>query len=272
MVVYFRKYIFAICAIAVALPIVASTIYPLITGRLMASSVSGLIGEFLLFILGFLIGYRIFSKKAQDDVEQMIDLYNVSCDPKGFIARSKPIYESMTYPCNEQAAWLLGSLGQAFLDIGDIDQAKKIEEGLLKSADNAKDPSASASIISYLVPLDEKLSGAQSALTLIEKGSNKIADSTNPQDSELRRYFDSQKQIIECDVSGDAEKVIAQDSKIMSDDRYPMRVRVEYAFNAAKNANRVGDTTEEDGFLRFVIKNGGSLALVDRAKELEQKL
>lgn len=266
MLPYFKGYAIAVCAIAVALPLIASTVWPLVTGQIIASSLGGLALQFLLFFGGLLVGYRIFERRAESVVDGYLKPYNDGCNPKALLDRGHKLACAITFPCNAQAAWFMGYYGQACLDEGRTEDARTIEEGLRQSISAQKKPDQKCAIIVSLVPLAEKLSSASDALALIDEGLALISTSSSAEASAQRTYLESQRAIMGARMAGDHEKLMDLDERVASSGAYPMRLRVEYAWDAAASAFKMGSVGEESRFLGFVADHGGTLALAEQAR------
>lgn len=267
MVIYFKKYVIAICVIAVAVPVVVSTIYPMVTGQIMASTIGGLITLLLLFFISMLIAFNFFERKAEGITERYIDLYNDKCDPEAMVREAGSLAASITFPCNEEGAWFIGYYAQALLDMGKVEEAKQIDAGLRMSIQAAKKPLQKVRILVNLVQLNEKLDSLDASLELIEAGLKIVYGSTQPAAIQRRDFLLSQKKIIEARKSVDQKYIIGLDDAVKTNSFYPMRVRVEYAFDEARAYSKLGDSQQEKSNLEFVIKNGNKLALVQKAKD-----
>lgn len=266
MLPYFKRYTIYVCIIAVALPVIASTVYPLFTGQIMAASLAGMLAEIGLLFLGMVIGFGIFERRAEARTNQLLSYYDDDCDPKRLVDEGASLAEAIGFPCNESGAWYLSAYAQALLDAGQVERAEHIQEGLEASIEAAKKPEAKAGILVNLVPLVEKTGSEEEALFLITWGLELLRDKTSPAAAERRSYLNSQKAILDARRSGNAADAIRLDEAIKTNPSYPMRIRVEYAWSEAGACFRIGDVAAERANLRFVVENGGSLRLVDQAR------
>lgn len=266
MYTYFKGYTIGICVVAVALPVVTSTVWPLFTGQMMASSLGGTLLMFALFVVGMFLGWLIFSRLADHKVQKMIDAYNDDCDPDTLIREGSNIATQVAYPCNQAASWFMGYYGQALLDSGNAQLAKNILGGLRLSIDAAKNPQDKVGILVNYLPLDEKIDGMKTALEVVNEGIGYCQEAGSAQISSFFDFLKSQKKIMEDLVSGDREKAIATCEKIKSDAAYPYRLRVEYAWIEASKIYGTGDRQKEISCLGFIVKHGNKLALVAKAK------
>lgn len=272
MLLCFKRYVIAVCAIAIALPVAASTLWPLFTGQLMAASLGGLILEFLLFFAGFLIAYRIFSRRADEVADGCVALYNVDCDPKAFLAQGRALADAITFPCNGQCAWFMGYYAQACLDTGRGEEARAIEEGLRQSIASQKRPSQRCAVIIALIPLVEKLGTLDEVRSLAEQGLSLISADAGAEAAVQRQYLESQLTVTKVRQSGDLDALVKLDAKVVDSAAYPWRLRVEYAWDAASACFKLGRADEERRYLAFIEEHGGTLALAVQAKKRLQAL
>lgn len=267
MLVYFKKYVIAVCVVAVALPVAVSTLWPLVTGQLMAASLGGLGLEFALFIVGFLLGYQIFERRAERVADGFVYLYNVDCNPEAFLNHGSGLAHAITFPCNANGAWFMGYYAQACLDAGRMDEAKAIEEGLRQSIEAQKRPQQKCSVIIALIPLVEKMGTLQDVRTLIEEGLELIRQDTSAAAAPQREFLHSQLKVVEARQSQDYADLVKLDDAIVSSARYPMRIRVEFAWDGASASYRLGSVDDEERLLSFITSHGGTLALVAQAQK-----
>ncbi len=272
MLPYFKGYTIAICVIAVAFPLIASSVWPLYTGQIMASTLDGLVLLFALFIFGMMIGYAIFSKLANSKVQSMLDAYNTNCDPEKLIQQGAKLASQASYPCNQAMSWFMGYFGQALLDSENVQEAKNVLVGLRLSIDSAKKPKERAGILVNYLSLEEKMEGSASALSVIEEGLGYCSGFSDSHSIQYRDYLNSQKEILDDLVCEDVNKAIAVCEKIRTNSAYPMRLRVEYAWIEASKLYGSANKLKEISCLNFIVENGNKLAMVSRAKTMLQEL
>lgn len=267
MLIYYKKYVIIVCAIAVALPVIVSSVYPFITGQLMASTISGLVTMFLLFAAGMLIGYKIMNGVAEKKTDELLSIYNDKCDPKAFVEAGSQLASDIVFPCGEPGAWYLGYYAQALLDIGDVDGAKKIASGLRESITAQKKDEGKCAILVNLIPLESKLSGSKSTMQLVDEGLAMVSSQTSPEAQVRKKYLESQKKIFTAEVDGNYQEEATLDESVMEAGANPMRTRVEFAYKAASAYFKLGNETAERKDLQFVVDNGNELKLVEMAKQ-----
>ena len=263
----FKKYMVAICAIAVALPVIASMVWPLMTGQLISATFGGMLLQFALFFGGMLLGYWIFSARADRVVDGYVYLYDQDCNPESFISNAGSVAANVQFPCNATVAWFMGIYAQACLDAGKPEVAARIEDGLRQSLKSAKKPADACGILVNLIPLVEKTGTLSDVRSLIEEGLSQCADDPSGQAAQRRQYLQSQLEIVNARQDGNYSELIKLDEHVMSMPSFPMRIRVEYAWDAASAAFRSDDVQVEEKCLSFVLSNGGGLALVSQAKK-----
>ncbi len=267
MIAYFKKYTIFVCIIAVALPVVVSTVWPLMTGQMMASTLPGLVGMFVLFIFGLLVAYAIFEKKAEKTVDGYLAQYNDACDPEAFLDRATWLYEAMSFPCNQISSWFLGYYAQALLELGRVEEARAIGVGLRQSAYATRKPAAKAAILANLVPLAEKLDDAAVVEGIVSDGLEYCAQDGGSKTVELREFFANQQKVFAVRTTEDQAAIANMAETIRSNAAYPARIRVEYAWEEAGALYKTGDVSEERRCLAFVVEKGNKLALATRARE-----
>lgn len=267
MLPYFKKYTIAVCVMAIALPIIASTLWPLVTGQMMASTLAGLLLMFALFFVGMMIGFAIFNRKAEADTAHLLSLYNDDCDPQALIDKGASLADAITFPCNESGAWFMSYYAQALLDKGDVERATEISKGIRQSMIVAKKDSMKCMILVNLIPLEEKLSSNEDVLKLIDEGLGYCKDDPSPNMAVRRQYLDNQKKVIDSRIANDPEARAKIDESVVDAKDNPMRVRVEFAYDAAIAYYHAGDASKEKASLDFVVSNGGQLALVSQARK-----
>lgn len=267
MLPYFKRYSIYVSIMAIALPVVVSTVWPLFTGQMMATSVGGLVALFALFVLGLFSGYAVFGRKADAETERLLAAYNDRCDPQALVDEGAKLANSIPFPCDQSGSWYLGYYAQALLDLGRTEQAQAIQKGISDSAAAAKKPAAKAGILSNLLPLVEKTEGPQAAIAVADEGMDACGQLADAGAAQMRDYFESQRKVLQAELSDDASDIAKVASAIAGNDRYPRRIRVEYAWRQASAEFKLGDKEAERKCLRYVADNGGKLALAAKAKE-----
>lgn len=267
MLPYYKKYSIIACIIGVAPSVIVSTIYPMVTGSIMASTFSGLVLLLAIFVVFMVFGFNIMERVAEAHTNKLLALYNDDCDPQALVAQGQSVAYVITFPCREAGAWYLSYYAQALLDTGDTEKARLIEKGLRQSVQAAKKPQQKAGILVNLIPLVDKLDGTDEALTLIGQGLALVADDHTPAGAERRSFLESQEKIMRVRESGNAQDAAKLDEAICASDAYPMRIRVEAAWAEARAYYRMNDAAAERRSLSFVVDHGNKLVLVGKAKE-----
>lgn len=267
MLPYFKKYSIIACIIGVAPALVVSTIYPMMTGVIMASSISGLLLLLAIFAVSMVLGFNIMERRAEAETNKLLALYNDQCDPQALIAQGAQVAASVTYPCREAGAWFMSYYAQALLDAGETDQAKVVAHGIRQSMELAKKPALKAGILVNLVPLADKLEGTEAALELTGQGLELVRADAGPVADERRAFLESQEKIMRVREAGDASAAAKLDAGIRESSAYPMRIRVEAAWAEARACYKLGDVAGERTALGFVADHGNKLALVPQAKQ-----
>lgn len=267
MLPYYKKYSIIACIIGVAPSVIISTLYPLMTGTIMAASIGGLVMLFVIFALSMMIGFNSMERRAEQVTNKLLALYNDDCDPQLFLTQGASVAQNVAFPCKEAGAWFMSYYAQALLDAGEVDRARAVEKGLQESAQVAKKPQLKAGIIVNLIPLADKLDGTKDALSLIHAGLTFIQNDPTPIASERRAFLESQQKIMEVRMSGDATAAAELDEAIRKSEAYPMRIRVEAAWAEARAYFKTSNVMGERSALHFVIDHGNKLALVSQAQQ-----
>lgn len=272
MLQYFKRYQIYVCICAVILPILYSTVYPLISGEVISTSLSSLFTAVVLFVLGLSIGGNIFERKAQKEVDELVSIYNDECNPEKFLSEGKDLSEAMKMPYNQFSAWYMSYFAQAMLDSGDTTQANSIYENITESVNLAKKPMEKLAILANVIPLAEKIGGEDIALKTIDEASKQLEECRPSFVMHYRDFLDSQKKIILARSEKDYEKIAILDKSVWENDNYPKRIRVEYAWDSASASYALHNIEDEKVALQYVVDNGGTLALVGKAKGRLNKL
>ena len=267
MLPYFRRYSIYVSIIAIALPVIVSTVWPLFTGQMMAASITGMVAMFALFVLGLFAGYAVFGKRADAEAEKYLSKYNDDCDPKALVDEGAKLASSIQFPCDQSGSWFMAYYAQALLDLGEVDKAKEVLSGLRASLVAAKKPVVKVGILANLLPLEEKAEGPSAAQALVQEGIRLCGEVPGAGAAQFREFFESQQKVLEAELSGNPADIAKLSASIVGNDRYPMRIRVEYAWREASAQYKLGDLAKEKSCLEFVATHGGKLALATKAKE-----
>ncbi len=267
MLPYFKKYSILACVIGVVPGLVLTTVYPLFTGTIMASTIGGLLLLLAVFVMSMTVGVNLMERRAERETDALLALYNVDCDPQALVERGRALAANITFPCRDAGAWFMSYYAQALLDAGRTEDAKAIEQGLRQSMLAAKKPQAKVGILVNLVPLADKLDGTQAAMALIDEGLQLTAGDPTPVAAERRSFLESQQKIMQVREAGDAQAAASLDASIVGSDAYPMRIRVEAAWAQARAYFKLGDAARERSALDFVVRNGNALALVAQSRQ-----
>lgn len=267
MLPYFKRYSIYVCVIAAALPLAYSTAYPLLTGGLAASSLSGTVTMFALFVAGLLVGFGIFERKAQAKADAMLALYNDDCDPGALIEEGESLANAIKEPYNQTGSWFMGYYAQAKLDVGDAQDARDVLGSMLEAATGAKKPLDRAVILVNAVPLIEKLEGDERAFEVVQDALNACEECRELDAAQYAEFLTIQRSVLYARIDDDPAMLLELDESFWQSSRYPKRIRVEYAWDSASAAWRAGECERERLALEFVAANGGKLAMAAKAKE-----
>lgn len=272
MLPYFKKYAIISCVVAVAVPVVVSTVYVLVTGRMMAASLDGLI-MLLLLLFGTMMAMQVvFAKRVAAETSELLDLYNEQCDPAALVEKGRAVAEAITVPFNVDGSWFLTYYAQALLDLGRTDAARKILDEMAQSASRARKAPVKAGILMNEAVLATKLEGPAAALKLMDEAYELFGGSSaNPADRNIV-FVNGQRDLLRAEVEGDAQAQRAFYARAQSDGSVPMRLRVESAWKLARLSYQEGDTATERTMLQFLVDHGNKLALVTPARKQLREL
>lgn len=267
MLPFYRRYVIAVCASAVAVSIVVSTIWAFVTGRVMASTIEGLLISLAVFFATLAITGRIFNNKATEETERLFALYNDRCDPEAFVNEAADLARAARETRGELSSWVMSYYAQALLDVGKPDAARAILSEQVQSVDALKKTSDQAAVVVNMVPLAMKLEEPPVVMALIDHGIKLIGDAEDFASTERRTYLQGQRAIVEARLAGDATQLVELYERIRTSTAGPVRVRVERAWDEAQLHFRAGDVERERACLQFVADKGNKLALVKPARE-----
>ncbi len=179
----------------------------------------------------------------------------------------RAVADAITEPYDVTGAWFMTYYGQALLDAGKSDQARKVAEALRESVAAARKPQAKVGIIANAVPLVAKVDGPKAALDLVGEGLELAGgQDADPADSRVV-FLRGQQRLRQAEAAGDDAELRSFYEKSVADAAVPERLRVESAWKLARLAFRSGDAATERRMLRYVVSHGGKLALVAPARK-----
>ena len=126
MLAYYKRYAIISCVVAVAVPLAVSTAYAAVTGKIMAASLDGLIVLLLLLFGTMVLMQGVFARRVDGRTAQLLALYNDDCDPEAFVEQGRAVADAITEPYDVTGSWFMTYYGQALLDAGKADQARKV--------------------------------------------------------------------------------------------------------------------------------------------------
>lgn len=265
MLPFYRKYAILICVIAAGAYIVVSTAWSLLTGTIMAATLQGLIASFVVFFGALGISGYVMNRKATEETERLFALYNDACDPESFVEQGAEVARVAETTSGELASWYLSYYGQALLDTGRVDRARKIYNEQLERVDALKKDADRAAVIVNMVPLGCKLDDPEHVLSLIER-SIALLPGDDYASTQRRTFLEIQRDVVQARIAGDDEKLVSLYERMRSESANPLRVRVERTWDEAQACFRMGDVPREIDCLSFVVANGNKLALVAPAR------
>ncbi|WP_165055992.1 MULTISPECIES: hypothetical protein [unclassified Adlercreutzia] len=266
MLPYFKRYVIICCVAAAAVPLIASTIWPLLTGQIMAASLPGLITLLVLFFGTMAAMQRVMGMKAQVETERLFALYNEQCDPDALIDQGAPVAALVEPQCGELPSWFMSYYAQALLDAGQVERAQAVKATQLGGVASLKKPEARAAVVVNMVPLALKLDEPVDALGLIEQGEGLLEGLADDASAQRRAYLASQRELVSARCAEDPQGLLDLCEQVRANAEHPLRLRVERAWDEAQACYRLGDAARERACLEFVVEHGNKLALVTPAR------
>lgn len=267
MLAYHKKYAIISCVVAVAVPVAVSTIYAAVTGKVMAASLDGLIVLLLLLFGTMVLMQATFGRRVDEQTARLLALYNEDCGPKALVDKGRAVADAIGSPYDVTGSWFMTYYGQALLDAGDPDAARKVASEMRASVEAARKPKAKVGVIANAVPLVAKVDGPQAALDLVDQGIALAEGEGNGSSDSRLAFLRTQRRLRQAEASGDTAALRGFYEKTVADEEVPQRLRVESAWKLACLGYRTGDVAIERRMLEYVVAHGGSLALVAPAKQ-----
>ncbi len=261
-----RKYMFMATGAGLIVTAIVQTIYSLVTHQALAATLPGLALSLLLFIVVTAFAAVHFSKRANEEADSLIALYDELCDPQAFADRGKATAQAMTVPYDASSSWFMSYYAQALLDIGIVQNAREIERGMYDSVAESKKVEEQAQIVTNLVPLSLKVLGPAETLPIIQMGLDLLKQGPVLKLAPAIAFLENQQVIVQAQVDGDDEKLLRFYSSTRLNEDVPLRIRVEQAWDEARIHFKRGEAAAERSCLDFVVSHGNKLALVKAAQ------
>lgn len=262
-----RKYMFMATGAGLVVTALVQTIYSLATKQAMAATLPGLALSLALFIVVTAFAAMHFSKRANEDADSLIALYDELCDPQAFADQGKATASAMTVPYDASSSWFMSYYAQALLDLGITQNAREIERAMYESVAESKKAEEQAQIITNLVPLSLKVLGPADTLPIIAKGLDLLNAGPALKLAPAIAFLENQQVIANAQVNKDDEKLVRFYNSTRLNEEVPLRIRVEQAWDEARIHYRTGNAEAERACLEFVVAKGNKLALVQPAKD-----
>ena len=262
-----RKYMFMATGAGLVVTAVVQTIYSMITHQAMSATLPGLVLSLGLFVVVTAFAAVHFSKRATEDADAFISLYDDLCDPQSFVDQGKLLASGMTVPYTASSSWFMSYYAQALLDVGVTQNAREIERAMYDSIAETSKTEEQAQIITNLVPLSLKVLGPEETLPIIETGIDLLNQGPQLKLAPVIAYLENQRIIVDARIFGKADKLLPFYASVRADSSVPLRVRVEHTWDEARLHYQLGNVPTEKECLEYVTRFGNRLALVKAAKE-----
>ena len=262
------RYLVIASGLAIVVTAVIQGVYTALFGVAMSSTVPGMLVSVALFGAVMFGVLAHFNKKISVSVDELISLYDDSCDPQAFVVSGQALADTLSVPYDHRSSWFMSYFAQALLDLGEVQRAQRIEQNMYDSIRQSESVEVQVQIIVNLVPLITKVLGPADAVPVIQKGLELLESQEGMADApQYEAYLRSQLTIASATVNADNEMLIGYYSASRNNPAIPLRIRVEQAWEEAKIRYRTQDEQLEKECLEFVVEHGCNLALAKPAKE-----
>lgn len=267
MIIFYKNYMAVVYSVAILVSLLVMNIMVFVLGIPIAGSLGGVFLSFGVLVAATLIGTRIANNKVNEKVDGWLSAYNNDCDPKSFIDQSQELIPKIQPPYGEAGAWFLSFYGQALLEVGDLDGARKIEAGVYESVKLAKKSDEQVAVIVNFIPLAMKLLGPEQTILMIDQGLSMIGPEPKGANVMRKTYLEDQRALAQAKIDGDSEWLIKHYRATRNNVDVPVRLRVEKAWDEAGLHYQAGNAVEERECLQFVADRGGKLSLARLAAD-----
>lgn len=267
MLPYFRTYAFIAYVLGMAVPVLLITAISQVTGFYIVYTIPGLISAILLLFIGLQLAKRIVTRLADKKAQEMIDRYNVACDPQAFVTEAQKIVGDIRPPYDEAGSWFLSFYALALDDLQQRNEAVRIGQAMLSSVQLARDPQTKATLLVNIEPLVQRLFGAEMALEVVRQAQQEIEASNDPASAAQLNFLSWEQGILEAIRDGNDVELVRRFSEVRTNARYPMRLRVEDALLEATIHKSRHDAARERECLEFIVANGNFLPEVELATQ-----
>lgn len=266
MLPYVKNYALIAYILSIVVPIGLITAASWLTGFYLPSSIPGIIVSVALLAACLLAAKNISNRLANAKVEQMLSLYNDACDPQAFVVAGRDVAARIQPPYEENGSWFLSFYALALDDAGQREEAVRIGQAMLSSAQRTVDPQMKVSLLVNIEPLVQRLFGANQALEVVEAAFAAISESGVPM-PEQTSFLEWERGTLQAVRDGKDDVLVSRFSSVRVNPTSPMRLRVSDALLEAALHKARGEAADERTCLEFVVANGNKLPAVALAKE-----
>lgn len=267
MLPYFRNYAFLGYILGMAIPVLLVTAVSWVVGFYVVYTLPGLIAAIVLLVVGLLTAKRVVTNMADRKADEMIALYNNACDPEAFLSSASSVAREIRPPYDPAGSWFLSFYALALDDAGKRNEAVQIGQAMLSSAQIATEPKDKAALLVNIIPLVQRLFGAEQALEVVVQAQDVLSGSNDPDDMNRMSYLNFERTVLEAIRDGDDKTLINHFSGIRNTETYPMRVRVSDALLEASIHKAQKNVAAEHECLTFVVEHGNKLPAVTLARQ-----
>lgn len=237
-------------------------------GGLVPPTLVGMVTTTALFLSFLFMSSRIFGRRLDTMVMQMLDTYNRDCDPQRLYddgaKLAGKIMKGMTNSPRENStgAWFLSFYALAAADLGKTQEAEDMAKAMVRTAGQQRKPFDQLTVLANLEPLVLRLHGAQAAQAVLDQARD-LLPQVGGQGAEVYGTFvEGESSTLENMRTGNTAALLDLFQRVRQSEDQLMRMRVMYADAAASIYQAQGDEANERICRQFVVSNGNKLPLV----------
>lgn len=266
MLPYFKKYAILMYVVPVLTMVVLTTVLAYATGFALSATLPGILVSLAGLVVLTLASSRYFGNLANKKADELVALYNDSCDPQAFVEQGAEVASTIEGPYAETGSWFLSFYALALLDVGQMEPAAVIGSNMQRSAMQAADPRTRSAVMVNIEPVVLRLFGPEAALGVVEEAEGALAALTGPEADQRRSFLSWERTLLTAMLEGDEERLLQTYAEVRTRESYPLRLRVLNADAEAAICRHRGDAARERECLEFVVANGNQLPVVPAAR------
>lgn len=246
-------------------------------GGVVPPTLIGMVTTTVLFLSFLFMTSRIFGRRIDTMVMQMLDTYNRDCDPQRLYDQGAQlagkIMKGMTKSPRENStgSWFLSFYALAAADLGRVQEAEDMAKAMVKTAGQQRKPFDQLTVLANLEPLVLRLHGAAAAQAVLDQAEQLLSQVSGPGAEVYGTFVKGEGSTLANMRNGNTQALLDLFERVRRSDDQLMRMRVMYADAAASIYQARGDQVSERACRQFVVSNGNKLPLVPlNAARLEE--